>query len=833
MLSIVAIVVFNYTDWRRFQTATGQAAQTREILAATEQVFSTVKDAESGQRGYLLTGQSSYLKPYQSAVTNLPGLLARLAAAAAAKPAQAARAARIQMLVREKLAELQRTIDVRREKGLDAAIAIVQTGKGQQLMDEIRSLCAGATESEYEDLLEHSSDAQLQADRSRLITTAGGLVLFVLLVLAGRATNRAMSQREELLGKLDESRQQLQTTLVSIGDAVMATDLQGNITFVNPVAESLTEWTLKEIAGKPLDSVFRILNEDTKAPVENPVTRVLRDGQIAGLANHTVLLNKNGSEVPIDDSGAPIRNQQGEMTGVVLVFRDITERRSAERAIERWKQIFEKAGFGMTVMSPDGKFEAVNAAFAAMHGYSVDELNGKSMFDLAAPESQEDLTARMRGTGEVGHQLFESVHVRKDDVKLTCLVDMSLFQDRQGAGSYRIAYVSDISDRKQAEEAIRESEERFRTLAAALPELIWSAGPDGSIEYVNPLWREYAGWSANQPANQDPWTELLHPEDRERYLQGWSKSLGTGAGFEVQCRLRRASDKAYRWFLCRAVPVRDSSGKIVRWLGGCTDVHDQMESAAQLQRANDALRRSNADLEQFAYAASHDLQEPLRMVAIYTQLLQQEYRDKLDDTAHMYIDFAVRGARRMEALLKDLLSYSRITSAPTGHIETVQASEALIAALLNLQAAIQENGAVISSGELPTVRMAKFQLVQLFQNLIGNALKYRRAERPTITIQAERQGRDWLISVRDNGIGIERQYLTQIFGVFRRLHGNEYDGTGIGLAMCQKIVERSGGRIWAESEPGKGSTFFLTLPAVEEQVEPPTYSDSASRRQSE
>ena len=208
---------------------------------------------------------------------------------------------------------------------------------------------------------------------------------------------------------------------------------------------------------------------------------------------------------------------------------------------------------------------------------------------------------------------------------------------------YRVAYFSDISERKKVEEATRESEERFRTLASALPELIWASQSDGTIEYVNPLWRQYAGWAPDEPAPSDPWANLLHPDEREQYLGKWAGSIRTGDPFEMQCRLRRASDRIYRWFLCRAVAMRDPSRRIVRWLGGCTDIHDQMERAAQLKRTNEALQRSNADLEQFAYAASHDLQERLRMVAIYTQLLKEEYRARLDQEANSYIDLAVGG----------------------------------------------------------------------------------------------------------------------------------------------------------------------------------------------
>jgi PAS domain S-box-containing protein len=354
--------------------------------------------------------------------------------------------------------------------------------------------------------------------------------------------------------------------------------------------------------------------------------------------------------------------------------------------------------------------------------------------------------------------------------------------------------------------------------------LIWSTDAEGRIDYVNQEWISFAGWSAGDEARKylphEHWRDLLHPEDRDNYLSLWRDSLQSGDTFEAQARLRRARDGGYRWFLCRSVAVRDRGGKIVRWLGGCTDIQQQMEGATQLKMANQALQRSNADLEQFAYAASHDLQEPLRMVSIYSQLLQEEYGDSLDIQAASYIQFAVNGATRMSNLLRALLTYSRVANAAPQESQNTESESAVSAALLNLSATIESSNAAIKVGEMPVVRIPEIHLVQLFQNLIGNALKYRKeeyppGEQPVVHISAKlaRDGM-WLFSVADNGIGIEEEYLTQIFGIFKRLHGQGFEGTGIGLALCQKIVERTGGRIWAESETGKGSTFFFTLPGV-------------------
>lgn len=239
------------------------------------------------------------------------------------------------------------------------------------------------------------------------------------------------------------------------------------------------------------------------------------------------------------------------------------------------------------------------------------------------------------------------------------------------------------------------------------------------------------------------------------------------------------------------------------------------ERQAELTRSLGELERSNRELEQFAYVASHDLQEPLRMVSSYTQLLAQRYHGELDEKAHKFIDYAVDGAVRMQRLINDLLAYSRVSTRGKD-FELSDSQGALNEALDNLKAAIDESGAEIHCELLPQVPADQTQLVQLFQNLVGNALKFRGSEAPRIEVAARDLGDDWRFAVRDNGIGVEAQYAEKVFVIFQRLHSRqEYPGTGIGLAICKRIVERHGGRIWFKSEPGRGSTFYFTLPKRE------------------
>jgi PAS domain S-box-containing protein len=272
------------------------------------------------------------------------------------------------------------------------------------------------------------------------------------------------------------------------------------------------------------------------------------------------------------------------------------------------------------------------------------------------------------------------------------------------------------------------------------------------------------------------------------------------------------------WSSTTKLPWRDETGKIIGTFGLSRDITAMKEAEEKLAEERNLLARSNAELEQFAYVASHDLQEPLRAVASCVQLLKKRYEGKLDERADEFISHAVDGTKRMQALISDLLEYSRVGT-HSHPFQPTDCAAVLDDVLANLAVALHESGAVVERDPLPAVLADASQLAQLFQNLIGNAIKFRAERRPEIRVLARHETEGWLFGVSDNGIGIEPQYFDRIFRVFQRLHTRgRYPGTGIGLAICKKIVERHGGRIWIESQPGQGSTFYFTLP---EKLQPP------------
>ncbi len=353
------------------------------------------------------------------------------------------------------------------------------------------------------------------------------------------------------------------------------------------------------------------------------------------------------------------------------------------------------------------------------------------------------------------------------------------------------------------DDALRKEQERFRFVAESMPQKIFTAKPDGVAEYFNRQWAEYTGLSIEQMRASGA-TQFVHPDDLEENMAAWRHSLETGEPLIFEHRFRRADGK-YRWHLTRAQAMCDGDGRISMWIGSSTDIHEQKEK-------EEALRQANDDLQQFAYSASHDLQEPIRNVAVYSEIVATRYRDVLDDEGRTFLGFLKEGGHRLSMLVSDLLAY---TSAGTGDLKEapVNASAVLQHSLASLAEAIRESGAEVTADSLPEVYIGEVHLQQVFQNLIANALKYRGQATPCIHISVTRPSADWCFAVRDNGIGIEPQYREKIFGVFKRLHHDRtLEGTGIGLAICKRVIERYGGRIWVESVPGKGSTFFFTVP---------------------
>ena len=372
---------------------------------------------------------------------------------------------------------------------------------------------------------------------------------------------------------------------------------------------------------------------------------------------------------------------------------------------------------------------------------------------------------------------------------------------------------------RERTEELHASMQKMRFLADAMPQIVWTASPDGHTDYFNERFLRFTGKSIDDLTGRK-WTDLIHPDDRERTTQKWQESLKDHTEFEIENRLL-AADGHYYWHLMRALPSKDENGNILQWIGTATEIEHQKRSAEilekkvierteQLQQVNAELTRSNDDLEQFASIASHDLQAPLRTISNYLGLIAEKNEDKFDEQSANYISRTISSCKRMRNLIDSLLRFSQI-NATMAALEEVDLNEVMGSVLANIEDLKNEKNAQVIYDDLPKIFGDVIQIEQLLQNLIANGINYNTSAIPVITIGTEQTDTEDIISVSDNGIGIPNEYRSKIFDVFTRLQSDK-QGSGLGLSICKRIVDRHNGKIWVESEVGKGTTFYFSIP---------------------
>jgi len=589
--------------------------------------------------------------------------------------------------------------------------------------------------------------------------------------------------------------------------------LDGRFQYVNRALLSLWQKTLGEALGK---NFFELgYPPELAGRLQRQIDRVVETRQ--SVRDQTPFTGPDGETRSYEYIFVPVFASDGRVEAVAGSTRDITERIKVEEAIEqdrrRWRDLLSQVPAAIAVLrGPDHTFQWINADYRRLIGRSAEAIVGKTVLE-AVPEVEGQIYVNLlNGVYQTGKAFLGRESLLRldqgDGIIKDIYVDFVYLptKDDRGAIDGVFVHITDVTGMVLSRQRIEESERQFRTLAETIPHLAWMADEKGEIFWYNQRWYDYTGGTFEEMKGW-AWQKVHDPAVLPTVLANWKAAIESGEPIAMVFPLKGANGE-FRSFLTRVEPVRDNQGRVSRWFGTNTDITDQLKTEEE-------LRKTNRELEEFAYVASHDLQEPLRMVNVYTQLILRDIGvagPKLES----YAGFVEQGIHRMQSLIQDLLTFSRAVHAEDLPVGTADLTASLHEALSVLKNRIEESGAVITAEPLPTVRGDTSQLGHVFQNLLTNALKYRKMDvAPQIHISSRPDGNHWIVSVRDDGIGFDQQYAKRIFGLFKRLHKDEYPGTGLGLAICKRIVERYGGRIWAEGKAGEGATFEFSLRRVE------------------
>jgi PAS domain S-box-containing protein len=634
------------------------------------------------------------------------------------------------------------------------------------------------------------------------------------------AAIRDISVRKDAERHLARMEGRYRGLLEAAPDAMVVVSPAGEIVLLNVQAENQFGYRRDELVGQPVKNIIpegfaeRLIADGTRTAAEALAQQI-------GTGIELVARRKDGSAFPIEIMLSPLDSADGVL--VTAAIRDISVRKAAEKHLarmeRRYRGLLEAAPDAMVVVNPGGQIVLVNVQAEKQFGYRRDELVGQRVKSII-PEgfaerlladnlrSAEDALAQQMGTG------IELLGRRRDGSDFPIEIMLSPLDSADGV--LVTAAIRDISVRKAAEKHLARMEGRYRGLLEAAPDAMVVVDPRGRIVLLNVQAEKQFGYRRDELLGQEV-TSLIPNGFAERLvadgLRSAEEALAQQIGTGIELTGRRKNGSAFPIEIMLS-PLESADGILVT--AAIRDITARITAEAALLEKVEELNRSNEELGHFAYVAAHDLQEPLRMVASYTQLLSRRYKGRLDADADEFIAFAVDGANRMQSLIQDLLAYSRVGTKGRELVES-SSEEALERALVNLRSAIEESGALVTHDPLPAVMADGRQLVQLFQNLVGNAIKYQNPGVPRIHVSAvQNGGKKWVFSVKDNGLGIDAQYFEKIFGMFQRLHKREeFAGTGIGLAICKKIVERHGGGISVESQPGQGSTFRFALAGSE------------------
>ncbi|NHN47998.1 PAS domain S-box protein [Halostella sp. JP-L12] len=638
-------------------------------------------------------------------------------------------------------------------------------------------------------------------------------------VFAGMLVVRDVTERKEYEREIERNNEQLETLFEVLPVGVVVAEDDGEIVAANDNAHEIwggDVFDADSVAEYEQYPVRWADSGDRVKPEEMTLARVINGEEVTDPEIFEIEAT-DGERRVVEAEGMPIRDETGEVDRGVITLSDVTERREAQRQLEESERLYrtlaEHFPNGVVgVYDHDLRYTLAAGEKIGDPAPSAEEVEGTRMPDLYPDDAVADLEPLFRAAIEDG----ETGSIETEVVGRHWRVWATPLRADDGEIFAGLSFAQDITERKQREREL----ERTLDLLERTERIADVGGWEINPETQDVFWTDHIFDLLEVPGDEEPpldeALDMYHEEDKPRVEAAVEEALTSGDPFDIEVRLRTVATGDVRWLRLQGVP-ETVDGEVVSFRGAAQDITERKQRERRLEELIDRLEESNERLEQFAYAASHDLQEPLRMVSTYLQLIEQRYGEVLDEEGEEFLEFAVDGADRMRNMIEGLLQYSRVET-QGDDFASVDLDDVIADVRDDLQVRIEENDAEITADELPVVEGDGGQLRQVFQNLLNNAIEYSGDGPPRVDISAERNDGQWVVSVSDEGIGIDPADADRVFEVFQSLHvDDEHTGTGIGLALCERIVERHGGEIWVDSEPGEGATFSFTLPAASDQ----------------
>ena len=881
--AILAAGVVGLSFWAfgQIKEAAGARKHASEVINRADDLMSALVDAETGQRGYLLTGNEAFLEPYLAVRDSIGSKQEKLRQSALSSAAHKHLDALVP-LIDAKMVYLSRNIELRRSHNMTAALANVRGSQGKQLMDAIRVEIKSFIRIEERALAQH--EAKFQANMRQMFIIIVSTSLLILLFALSfaysiyretqqRLKNLVHSETQHLLENQEETNRQLRhanvvlqvseaklaVTLNSIGDGVITTDAEARVTLLNPLAEQLTGWTQAEAAGRSVDEVFHIINQETRRPATIPVMATLADGTIQGLANHTVLLARDGGECAIADSCAPIRDSNGQVIGAVLVFRDVTKEYTGQQALRDSvalvQTILNTVADGIiTIFASGGIVEQINPAIEYMFGYTEGELKGQKI-SLLIPElelSQRNGSleyyrasdeARAAGLGR------EVAGRRKDGSSLP--LEIALSEMWLGGQRYFTGILRDLTSRKQTEVAL--------VKAGALQSAIFNSAnfssiatdAKGVIQIFNVGAERMLGYTAAEVMNKITPADISDPQEVIARAEALSVELETPItpGFEALVfKASRGIEDIYELTYIRkdgsrfpavvsVTALRDNENAIIGYLLIGTDNTARKQVEADREQLDWALKEKNTELESARFVAekanqaksdflsrmSHELRSPLNAILGFAQLMESGSPPPTPQQM-VSIKQILQGGWYLLRLINEILDLSAIESGRLSlSPEPVSLVEVMLECQVMMEGQAQKRGIQISYPQFAApwfINADRTRVKQVIINLLSNAIKYNHGGGSVLVVCTEVTPGRTRISITDSGDGLSPKKLAQLFQPFNRL-GRETsgeEGTGIGLVVSKQLVELMGGVIGVESTVGVGSVFWIELMSIDAPI---------------